>query len=249
MFQPAISAWMRLLIASWLIATCASANALQILEGALGKKHLVRVPARELTRLSMEEGRLQSMRFLSDELEVTQDKDNGSVYLKPRLEDKQISVFVLSSSGMSHELILQPVANMPLESVVIREPAAHRLPKAGSNATTKSSDGRASSLDQAVKRLVVTMAKGEAEGPGFTFERANQQLALWQDVTFTLVGRFKTRTHVGDSFTLVNTGPRVLAIAEQEFYRQGVIAVVVDQHLLRPGESTAVYVIRGGEDE
>jgi conjugal transfer pilus assembly protein TraK len=100
-----------------------------------------------------------------------------------------------------------------------------------------------------VKRLVVTMAKGEAEGPGFTFERASQQLALWQDVTFTLVGRFKTRTHVGDSFTLVNTGSRVLAIAEQEFYRPGVIAVVVDQHLLRPGESTAVYVIRGSEDE
>jgi hypothetical protein len=51
------------------------------------------------------------------------------------------------------------------------------------------------------------------------------------------------------SLAEILTGLVVLAIAEQEFYRPGVMAEVLDLHLRRPGESTAVYVIRGSEDE
>ena len=238
------------LVAAALLTCAGSANALQVLDGVVGKKHVVRIPARELTRLSIEDGRLQSMRFLSEELEVQQDKESGSVYLKPRVEDKQISVFVVSSSGATHELILQPVASMPLESVVIRDPAPTRPQhRAGPGSSGTTPENKASSLDQSLKRLILAMARGDAEGPGFTVERLNQPLALWQDVTFTLVGRFRARTHIGDAYTLVNTGTQVLTLAEQEFYRPGVQAVAVDQHLLRPGESTIVYVIRGADDE
>lgn len=237
------------LIAAALLTCAGTANALQVLDGVVGKKHVVRIPARELTRLSIEDGRLQSMRFLSEELEVQQDKESGSVYLKPRVEDKQISVFVVSASGATHELILQPVASMPLESVVIRDPAPTRPQHwAAHQSQVRGSDNKSSSLDQSLKRLMLAMARGEPDGPGLTVERLSQPLALWQDVTFTLVSRFRAKAHLGEVYTLVNTSSQVLSLAEQEFYRPGVLAVAVDLHLLRPGESTAVFVIRGDDE-
>jgi conjugal transfer pilus assembly protein TraK len=234
--------------AALLVGAALPASALQVLEGAVGKKHLVRIPARELTRLSIEDGRLQSMRYLAEELEVQQDKESGSVYLKPRSEDKQVSVFVVSASGATHELILQPVASMPLESVVIRDPAPVRS-RSTPGGAGKSAESKSSALDQTLKRLALVMARGETAGTDTSFERVNVPMALWDEASFTLVGRFRTRSHVGESYSLVNTSDKVLQLAEQEFFRSGVIAISIDQHVLRPGESTAVYVIRGADDE
>lgn len=229
-----------LLLIACALAAWQPAHALQILDGAEGKKHVVRIPAREMTRIAIEQGRLQSMRYVTEELEVQQDKENGQVYVKPRTSEKQISVFVISSSGATHELILQPVETMPLESIVIKDPVAKRIAK-GREA---SAQDRASPLDQAVKRLMLVMARKETDAPDAAFEKLEVPMTLWHGVSFVLTGRYSSYGMVGEVYRLSNVSQSVIRLAEQELFKAGVKAVAIDQLMLKPGEATDVYVIR-----
>jgi len=215
------------------------------LEGVEGRKHVVRVPSRELTRIAIENGRLKSMQFLVDELEVKNDIESGVAFVRPKVSDKQISLFVISASGATHELVLQPVETMPLESIVIRDPIGKRSAGRGD----KSSIEKAGSLDQSVKRLMLIMARGEKDSNDVAFERMQSQLALWNETRFVMTGRYSTRSLIGEVFSLFNVSNRVLKVAEQELFKPGVIAVAIDAHILRPGEQTDVYVVRMQRDE
>lgn len=225
-----------------LMAAPIPAFALQPLQGEEGKKHVVRIPSREMTRIAIDGGRLASFRFRKDELEVQQDKDQGVVYVTPKVADKQISVFAISASGATHELILQPVDTLPLESILIKDAPPRRSGKSGEGSVVD----KASSFEQSIKRLMLIMLRGERESPDAAFEAMDQPLALWNETSFRQVARFTTRTLVGDVFWLKNVSNQPMKLAEQEFYKLGVLAVAIDSTLLRPGESTPVFVIRGG---
>jgi conjugal transfer pilus assembly protein TraK len=223
-----------------------AAHALQVLDGQEGRKHVVRIPARELTRIGIEGGRLQSFRYKVDELEVQQDKEAGAVFIQPRVSDKQISVFVISASGATHELILQPVDTLPLESIVIKDPLGRRNPAARGerNIVEKASSG-----DQAITRLVRVMAGAESDPGEFRSERLNVPVALWAEALFVLRERTSVRGLVGETFTLSNVSTKVLRLAEQEFFRSGVVAVSIEQHIVRPGETTSVYVVSNASED
>jgi conjugal transfer pilus assembly protein TraK len=227
------------------LSSLGSAHAQQPLEGVEGRKHVVRVPSRELTRIAIENGRLKSMQFLVDELEVKNDMETGVAFVRPKVTDKQISLFVISASGATHELVLQPVETMPLESIVIRDPIGKRSAGSGN----KSAIEKAGSLDQSVKRLMLIMARGEKDSSDIAFERLQTQVSLWNETRFVATGRYSTRSLVGEVFSLTNVSNRVMKVAEQELFKAGVVAVAIDTHILRPGEQTEVYVIRMQRDE
>lgn len=227
------------------LSSLGSAYAQQPLEGVEGRKHIVRVPSRELTRIAIENGRLKSMQFLVDELEVKNDVETGVAFVRPKVTDKQISLFVISASGATHELVLQPVETMPLESIVIRDPIGKRSTGRGD----KSSIEKAGSLDQSVKRLMLIMARGEKDSSDVAYERMQTQLALWNETRFAMTGRYSTRSLIGEVYSLSNVSNRVMKLAEQELFKPGVVAVSIDTHILRPGEQTDVFVIRMQRDE
>jgi conjugal transfer pilus assembly protein TraK len=52
-----------------------------------------------------------------------------------------------------------------------------------------------------------------------------------------------------DLFQLTNTGTAEMRVAEPELYRPGVLAVGVENHSLRPGEATRIFVIRHREGD
>ena len=199
------------------------------------------IPASELTRIGLDGQKMKGFRFKLDELEVDQDKEAGAVYVQPIVKDKAISVFVISASGMTHELILRPVPKLPLESIVIKEPLA-RLARKGPNAVP--AIDKAGSLEISVKRLVTAMAREDESLPDVQVEKLNIPVALWKESQFVMVGRYSTRALVGESFKLMNTSPKPMRVAEQELYKAGVVAVVVESQILRSGEETNVFVIR-----
>lgn len=232
-----------LLLTIALSSFSAPAFAGEPLQGAEGKKHVVKIPARELTRIAIDGGRLQNLRYLKDELEVNEDKAAGVVYVRPLTSEKQISVFVTSASGATHELVLQPIDSMPLESILIKDPPSKRA-KEG-----KTLAERASSMDVAVKRLILAMARGEKDSQEASFERFNIPLGLWNEARFVLVGKYRGFGMTGESYKLTNVSNSVMKLAEQEFYKPGVLAVSVDQMILKPSESTDVFVIKVGRDD
>ena len=52
----------------------------------------------------------------------------------------------------------------------------------------------------------------------------------------------------GERYPLTNVSSQDMVLAEQEFDRErgNVLAISIENHNLRPGESTTVYVIRQG---
>ena len=75
-----------------------------------------------------------------------------------------------------------------------------------------------------------------------------RELALWKDVRFTLTRMYLGQSMVGEKYLLTNLGAMPMVIAEQELYKEGVMAVSVENPNLRPAESTNVFVIRERSD-
>jgi conjugal transfer pilus assembly protein TraK len=67
-------------------------------------------------------------------------------------------------------------------------------------------------------------------------------------VSLTLMRVYEGRELVGEKYLLTNVGNEPMVLAEQEFEREDghVLAVALERHQLRPGDSTAVYIIRTG---
>ncbi len=232
----------KLLLALTAALSLSSANlahALQVLPGESGKKHVVRIPNSELTRIGIENGRMSGFRYKLDELDVDEDKKAGVVYIQP-LVSKQISVFVQSASGMTHELVLQPTEQLPLESIVIREPLAQGQGRPG----TAGAGAKADALDGAVKRIVLAMARGEGTSSEFQVEKTEVPMALWQESKFVLVAKYTGRSLNGEAFKLMNVSSKPMRIAEQELFKPGVAAIVVESQILRPGEETDVFIVK-----
>jgi conjugal transfer pilus assembly protein TraK len=222
-----------------LLASTQAAFGAIALDGVEGKKHEVKIPATELTRIAIEGIRMRGFKFNLEELEVEQDKDAGTIYVKPLVRNKPISVFVLSTTGATHELVMTPTEGLPLESIVIREPASRTASKAGIKPIEK-----AGALEVSVKRLVTSMAREELSSPEFSFEKLNVPVVLWRESQFVMVGRFTTRSLIGESYKLMNTSGKLMRVAEQELYKPGVVAVVVESQILRAGEESNVFIVR-----
>lgn len=218
-----------------------SAWALQTVDVADGRSHLVKISAKEMSRIAVAQGKVRRIDFIDGELEVKKDDDDGDYYVLP-LVQKPINVFVKTASGQTHALILQPT-DMPLETIILREPAK----KQNDPKRTSTEIERAGALEVAVKRLVGSMARGEKP---FEFEvtSVNKEIGLWNEARFVLQERYVGQSLVGERFRLTNVSKSVMRIAEQELYRQGVVAVSIENQILNPGESTEVFITRVAND-
>lgn len=226
-----------LALALGFVAMAQSALAAIVINGNEGKKHEVNIPATELTRIAIEGLRMRGFKYNLEELEVDQDKDAGTIYIKPNVK-KAISVFVLSASGATHELVLTPVEGKPLESIVIRESGTR--PAAGGPKAIE----KAGALEVSVKRLLTSMAREDPTSPEIGVEKLNVPVVLWRESQFVLVGRYTTRSLIGESYKLMNISAKLMRVAEQELYKPGVVAVAVESQILQPGEESNVFIVR-----
>ena len=77
-------------------------------------------------------------------------------------------------------------------------------------------------------------------------KKMNQEVTLWEGTKFILTATYQSRNMVGEKYRLHNISKETLRITEQELFRKGVMAVAIENLVLDPGQSTNVYVIRGG---
>ena len=238
-----IARWMRQGVQSLLAASLlfsASAWALQTIDVSDGRSHLVKISAKEMSRIALEDGKIRRIDFVDGELEVKKDDEAGDYYVLP-LVPKPINVFVKTASGMTHALILQPT-DMPLEVVILREPA-----KKKDRSRTGPAVERAASLELAVKHLFTAIARGD-KPVEFEVTTINKEIGLWNEARFILVERYEGQMLVGEHYKLTNTSKSVMRVAEQELYKKGVVAISIENQVLNPGESTSVFISRVATD-
>ena len=172
------------------------------------------------------------------------DRDKGEIYVRPVGDSvKPINLFV-SSASTTYTLLLRR-ADTPADTIVIRD----KTPRALKPATAaQAGAGPAPNPIRAMKALLVAMATDRVP-PDVRVEETHRSVPLWIEARFSLVRQYEGRGLIGEKYLLQNVSNAPMVLAEPEFDREagGVAGVSIEQHNLRPGESTSVYVIRRGE--
>ena len=171
------------------------------------------------------------------------DRDKGEIYVRPVGDSvKPINLFV-SSASTTYTLLLRR-ADTPADTIVIRD----KTPRALKPATAAQVAGPSPNPVRAMKALLVAMASDRVP-PDVRVEETHRSVPLWIEARFSLVRQYEGRGLIGEKYLLQNVSNGPMVLAEPEFDREagGVAGVSIEQHNLRPGESTSVYVIRRGE--
>ena len=193
------------------------------------------------------------------EIVVECDRDKGEIYVRPvatagegGTAGKPVNLFI-SSAHATYTLVLRK-ADTPADTIVIRDPGQRALQAMQSPTGAAGSQtplGTAPNHIRGLKTLLLAMASDRVP-PDIRVDELNQPIQLWAEARFSLMRRYEGRGLVGEKYLLQNVSQAVMVLAEQEFDRPDspsggqVLAVAVEHHNLRPGETTNVFVIRRG---
>jgi len=171
------------------------------------------------------------------------DVDKGEIYVRPvGTSVKPVNLFV-SSQHATYTLLLRR-SDTPADTIVIRDKSP-RIAKLDQPASSAS--GRQAQHIRSLKAMLTAMASDRVP-TDIRVDEVNRPIQLWAESRFSLVRLYEGRGLIGERYILTNISNQNMVLAEQEFDREsgGVIGVSIENHNLRPGESTTVYVIRQG---
>ena len=187
------------------------------------------------------------------EIVIECDRDKGEIYIRPVGDSpKPVNLFI-SSAHATYTLVLRK-ADTPADTIVIRDPGQRALQAMQSPtgaAGSQTALGTAPNHIRGLKTLLLAMASDRVP-PDIRVDELNQPIQLWAEARFSLMRRYEGRGLVGEKYLLQNVSQAVMVLAEQEFDRPDspsggqVLAVAVEHHNLRQGETTNVFVIRRG---
>lgn len=169
------------------------------------------------------------------------DAEKGEVYVRPvGAAGKPVNLFI-SSQHATYTLLLRR-SDTPADTIVIRDKTPRQA-----KADNTSSAGRQPQHVRVLKAMLVAMASDRVPAD-VRVEEVNRPIQLWSEAKFSLIRLYEGRGLIGERYILTNVSSQDMVLAEQEFDREtgGVLAVSIENHNLRPGESTTVYVIRQG---
>ena len=181
------------------------------------------------------------------------DRDKGEIYIRPVGEStKPVNLFI-SSAQATYTLVLRR-SDTPADTIVIRDKTPRQVQPAASGAQgPHSTFGPSANHVRSMKAMLVAMASDRVP-PDIRVDEVNRPMQLWAEARFSLMRRYEGRGLLGEKYLLQNVSPAVMVLAEQEFDRPDgkdggqVVGVAIENHNLRPGESTNVFVIRRGTE-
>lgn len=217
----------------------AQAAALQIIEPVEGQNSFAKISAQETTRIVIDGGKIKSMIATDGEIAVEKDEERGQVFIRPLILEKPINIRLITASGATHNLVLQPV-DVPQEDIVIRESDKMNGQSAAKPVATDS----VSSDEALLRNLFLAMASDEPV-PGVYVKQTPKEYLLWENTQFVRTATYKWQYLNGEKYRLTNTGKEEMRVVEPEFYTAGVKAIAIRNMTIKPGQSTDIYIIRG----
>lgn len=245
--MPAAVACMLLLVPA--LQTARAAQDIRVREGDTA---IVRISSRDPTRIRVAAGRVLEVigdvhdaeRNPGGRIMVLKDEADGEVYLRPVAQAARASASAalpppvkldLKTDRGTIGLLLQPADSIG-ETLVLN--VSGSVPR-GADA------GRAESHQRTLKALTLVLLDREPPTALVaSWTPVNRQVSLWAEARFMLLGRVEIASHVGERYELTNVGTAAMVLDERELFAAGVQAVAIVRHVLAPGESTWVAVIR-----
>jgi len=219
---------------SLLLALSGSASAMQILDGVDGQTLVGKLSQKELTRITVERGRIRKITGNAGEFLLEKDEDKGHVFIRPALETatKPVNLFITTDRA-TFALLLQPV-DSPAETIVIKD---------RSNKAEPTSIERSGSYMRAIKNLLVAMAT-DALPSDMEVRETSKDIELWSGTRLQLVRTYVGSAITGDKYLLTNVSKKSMTVNERELYTAGVLAVSLENLDLAPGDASNLFVIR-----
>lgn len=230
-----------------LIALAANARAEDVPVRDGGSAQIT-VSARELTRIGMADGyKLGRVLAPDGVLDVhpgtdAAGKDTGDAFLRPidPTPGKAFSFFVRDERGATYTLVAT-TADVPSHTVLLHPtdpgPIAHAKP----------SEDKAEPYLRRIKALVRAMAGTDKDGD-FSHQAVGQIVPVWQQTEAVLDSRWTAGSDLrGEAWTFRNATQDELRLTEAQFtgLYPDVRAVAIERQVLKAGEATRVFIIRG----
>jgi conjugal transfer pilus assembly protein TraK len=177
------------------------------------------------------------------EIVIECDTDKGEIYVRPvGGPGKPVNLFI-SSPYATYTLLLRR-SDTPADTIVIRD-RTPRPPRPDQPPAVTAS--RQSAHIRSLKAMLVAMTSDRVP-TDVRIDEVNRPVQLWVEARFALTRVYEGRGLIGERYVLTNVSNQDMVLAEQEFDREtgSVLAVAIENHNLRPGESTTVFVIRQG---
>jgi conjugal transfer pilus assembly protein TraK len=171
------------------------------------------------------------------------DVDKGEIFVRPvGPGGKPVNLFV-SSAKATYTLLLRR-SDTPADTIVIRD-KSRLISAIGADSSPPA--GHTTQHVRSMKAMLVAMASDRVPAD-IRVEETNRPIQLWQEARFSMIRTFEGHGLIGERYLLTNVSGQDMVLAEQEFDRANgnVLGVAIENHNLRPGESTTVYVIRRG---
>jgi conjugal transfer pilus assembly protein TraK len=172
------------------------------------------------------------------EISIDEDRQRGEIFVSlVRPQPKPVNLFVMTGQA-TYTLLLQP-SDIPAETVVLVD----RTKRTTAPVITDSSVPV-----QAIRNLIAALATDRPSG-GMRVTELHRDVPLRDGLRMSLQRRIEAGPLVGERYVVVNVSPRAHALAEQQFYRRGLLAVSIERAALAPQESTAIYIVRAPRED
>lgn len=189
-----------------------------------------------LTRIMIKNGRISNVWGMDNSVTIKPDRKNGEIFIKPKsLIRKPFSFFVKDSLNNTYTLqaSVSDHADQTIELV----------PKYN---TSISEDSKFKSVPfvKRVKDIIRLMATNSTSD-NCSVENIDKEVDLWEEVSFTHKKRYLSGKLTGNIFLLKNSTEKDLTLNENEFLnlKSNVKAVAIENHTLKKGEQTNVYIV------
>lgn len=187
--------------------------------------------------LAVQGRKITELKGWSDELQLQLDQVNGRATFflaNPKENMRAVTLQASDDRGGTYVFHLTP-KDIPGEVILL---------KPRETVTNKHRTGTHGSYQRAIKNMMLALNKSDHPEA----RQVNQEIALWQSTRLFLHRTLQDDFMKGEHYVLTNLSQANLTLAEQEFYKKGVMAVAIEKHTLQPGESTAIYVVNADQN-
>jgi len=209
-----------------------NAFALQTVSPNIGETTTVNISAKDLNVIKTP---FKSVKAFSSSPDIDVNVDGSNVLIKfTGTELKTKDLVITDDRGNVYPFVLIPTG-IPLEVIKleVKDTEKDDEPTLGGKATAT----HIGSIKSLIKNMYLNKVPF-----GYTVENLNKDETEWNEVKKVLKKRYKSPTVIGEVYELKANEDVVLA--ENEFYRKGILAISIDSHKLKKNETTRLYIIK-----
>lgn len=195
-----------------------------------------------MNRLAVVNDRITQVFGDQDAYEVQSEETTGQIFLKPSLDNgkKPLSVTLITESGMTQDLLLQP-SEQAATTILFKKAVAVEQEPHQSMMHPQAFSAVASSFSEQLIGAMKQLVSGRGASVEYVEAPTIKKLPEGLEAEFVCayqIGGFK-----GWQWRITNTHDQVQDVLEKDFYGQGDLAIAFETRQLQPHSSTMLYVV------